>query len=93
MFARQIEGLANAGDVAIGITTSGNSPNVLAGLEAASAKDCVTVAFTAESGGKAAALADIAIKAPSPITAHAQECHMIIGHILCEMVDRAFADS
>lgn len=91
IFSRQIEGLANAGDVAIGITTSGNSPNVLAGLEAARAKGCVTVSFTAESGGKAASLADIAIKAPSPITAHAQECHMIVGHILCEMVDQAFA--
>ncbi len=90
VFARQIEGLACPGDVAIGISTSGNSPNVLAGLEAAREKGCVTVAFTAESGGKAAALADIAIKAPSPVTAHAQECHMIIGHILCEMVDQAF---
>ena len=90
IFSRQIEGLACAGDVAIGITTSGNSPNVLAGLEAAKAKGCVTVSFTAESGGKAATLADIAFKAPSPITAHAQECHMIVGHILCEMVDRAF---
>lgn len=93
VFSRQIEGLANAGDIAIGITTSGNSANVLAGLEAAKAKGCVTVSFTAESGGKAAALADIAIKAPSPITAHAQECHMIVGHILCEMVDQAFADA
>lgn len=93
VFARQIEGLAQAGDVAIGITTSGNSANVLAGLEAAKAKGCITVSFTAESGGKAAALADIAVKSPSPITAHAQECHMIIGHILCEMVDRAFAES
>ena len=90
IFARQVEGLAHAGDIAIGITTSGNSPNVLAGLEAARQKGCITVSFTAESGGKAAALSDMAVKAPSPVTAHAQECHMIIGHILCEMVDRAF---
>ena len=93
VFSRQIEALANAGDVAIGISTSGNSPNVLAGLAAARTKGCITVSFTAESGGKAAALADIAFKAPTPITAHAQECHMIVGHILCEMVDQAFADS
>ena len=93
IFARQIEGLARAGDVAIGITTSGNSPNVLAGLDAAKARGCLTVSFTAESGGRAAEIADIAFKAPSPVTAHAQECHMIVGHILCEMVDRAFADS
>ena len=93
IFARQIEGLAHAGDIAIGITTSGNSPNVLAGLEAAKAKGCLTVSFTAESGGRAAEMADIAFRAPSPVTAHAQECHMIVGHILCEMVDQAFADS
>ncbi len=91
IFSRQIEGLANKGDIAIGITTSGNSPNVLAGLQAAKDKGCIAVSFTAESGGKAAEIADIAFKAPSPITAHAQECHMIIGHIICELVDQAFS--
>lgn len=91
IYARQIEGLANPGDVAIGITTSGNSANVIAGLQAAKDKGCVTVSFTAEGGGKAAEIADIAFKAPSPVTAHAQECHMIVGHILCEQVDRVFA--
>ena len=90
IFARQIEGLANAGDIAIGITTSGNSANVIAGLEAAKEKGCVTVSFTAEQGGRASEIADIAFKAPSPVTAHAQECHMIVGHILCEMVDQVF---
>jgi D-sedoheptulose 7-phosphate isomerase len=90
VFARQVEGLANAGDVVIGITTSGNSANVVAGLEEAKRKGCVTVAFTAEGGGKAAELADLAFRAPSPTTAHAQECHMIVGHILCEQVDRVF---
>jgi D-sedoheptulose 7-phosphate isomerase len=91
IFSRQVEGLANAGDVVIGITTSGNSPNVLAGLQAAKDKGCITSSWTAEGGGKAAEIADIAFKAPSPITAHAQECHMIVGHILCEAVDQAFA--
>lgn len=91
IFARQIEGLANAGDVAIGITTSGNSANVLAGLQAAKQKGCITSSWTAEGGGKAAEIADLAIKAPSPVTAHAQECHMIVGHIICEAVDQAFA--
>jgi D-sedoheptulose 7-phosphate isomerase len=90
VFARQVEGLANAGDIVIGITTSGNSANVVAGLEEAKKKGCITVAFTAEGGGKAASLADLAFRAPSPITAHAQECHMIVGHILCEQVDRVF---
>jgi D-sedoheptulose 7-phosphate isomerase len=91
IFSRQIEGLAMAGDIAIGITTSGNSANVIAGLQAAKDKGCVTVSFTAESGGKAAEIADIAFKAPSTVTAHAQECHMIVGHILCEAVDQAFS--
>ena len=91
IFARQIEGLANAGDVAIGITTSGNSANVLAGLQAARDKGCITSSWTAENGGKATMIADIAFKAPSSVTAHAQECHMIVGHIICEAVDQAFA--
>jgi D-sedoheptulose 7-phosphate isomerase len=91
IFSRQIEGLATAGDIAIGITTSGNSANVIAGLQAAKDKGCVTVSFTAESGGKAAEIADIAFKAPSMVTAHAQECHMIVGHILCEAVDQVFS--
>jgi D-sedoheptulose 7-phosphate isomerase len=91
VFARQIEGLAQAGDVVIGITTSGNSPNVLEGLRAAKAKGCYTVSFTAASGGLAASLVDLAFKAPSTVTAHAQECHMIVGHMICELVDQAFA--
>lgn len=91
IFARQIEGLANKGDIAIGITTSGNSPNVLAGLRASKDKGCITSSWTAEGGGDAAKIADLAFKAPSPITAHAQECHMIVGHIICELVDQAFA--
>jgi D-sedoheptulose 7-phosphate isomerase len=90
IFSRQIEGLANPGDIAIGITTSGNSPNVIAGLQTAKDKGCTTISFTAESGGEAAKIAHIAFKAPTPVTAHTQECHMIIGHILCEMVDQAF---
>lgn len=91
IFARQVEGLAASGDVVIGITTSGNSANVLAGLEKANERGCVTISWTAESGGRASEIATIAFKAPTPATSHAQECHMIVGHILCEMVDRAFS--
>ena len=90
IFSRQVEGLALEGDVVCGISTSGNSPNVLEGLRAAKARGCVTVAFTAEDGGEAAQLADLAFRAPSPVTAHAQECHMIAGHMVCEMVDETF---
>ena len=90
VFARQVEGIAQAGDVVIGITTSGSSKNVVAGLEMAKSKGCVTVAFVGEKegGGKAAALCDHAFLAPSEITARVQECHLLIGHMLCERVDQ-----
>lgn len=88
VFARQIEALANEGDVAVGISTSGNSPNVLAGLKAANERGCVTIAFTAAGGGECAKIAKIAFRAPSDITAHAQECHLLVGHVLCEVVEQ-----
>lgn len=87
VYARQIQALANAGDIAIGISTSGNSENVINGLEAASTIGCTTIAFTAQDGGTCAKVADLSFRAPSPITARAQECHLFIGHILCEMVE------
>ena len=91
IFARQIEALANEGDVAIGISTSGNSPNVLAGLKSANERGCVTIAFTAAGGGECAKIARLAFRAPSEVTAHAQECHLLVGHVLCDIVEQAFA--
>lgn len=90
LFSRQIEGLAQAGDVVIGITTSGNSANVVAGLQRAKEKGCITVAFVGEKdgGGQAAALCHHAFRAPSEITARVQECHLLVGHMLCERVDQ-----
>jgi D-sedoheptulose 7-phosphate isomerase len=90
VYARQIEALANPGDIAIGISTSGNSANVLNALEAAKTKGCLTVAFTAEGGGKCAEHADLIFRAPSPVTARAQECHLLTGHILCDLVEESF---
>lgn len=90
VFARQIEALANEGDVAVGISTSGNSPNIIAGLKAANERGCVTIAFTAAGGGECAKIAKIAFRAPSEVTAHAQECHLLVGHVLCEVVEKAF---
>lgn len=89
VFERQIEALAQPGDVAVGISTSGTSPNVIAGLRAAKQCGCVTISFTAHSGGVCAELADIAFRAPTDITAHAQECHLLVGHVLCEAVETA----
>lgn len=91
VFARQIEALANQGDVAVGISTSGTSRNVIAGLAAANGKGCITIAFTGESGGECAQIARLSFRAPSKVTAHVQECHLIAGHVLCDFVERAFS--
>lgn len=91
IFSRQVEALCRAGDVLIGISTSGNSPNVLRAIEAGKAVGAITVAFTGEGGGKLAALCDLTIAAPSRVTARVQEAHILIGHILCELVDDAIA--
>lgn len=93
VFARQIEALAQPGDVALGISTSGTSANVLAGLKAANAAGCVTIAFTGEKGADCAAEAKLSFKAPSSITARVQECHLLIGHLLCDVVEQSFASA
>ena len=85
--------LTNKGDVVIGITTSGSSANVVSGLQAAKDKGCVVVAFVGEKGGKATELSDLAFLAPSTITARVQECHMLAGHIVCELVESAFLEN
>jgi len=87
VFARQIEALGRAGDVAIGITTSGNSPNVLRAIEAARKLQMLTVGLTGR-GGKLAGAAAYCIRIPSDSTPRIQEAHILTGHILCEIVDR-----
>ncbi|WP_395748100.1 D-sedoheptulose 7-phosphate isomerase [Prosthecobacter sp.] len=91
VFARQIEALAQPGDVVLGISTSGTSKNVLLGLQAANKRGCVTIAFTGEKGADCAAEAKLSFKAPSGITARVQECHLLIGHLLCDVVEKAYA--
>ena len=87
VFQRQVEALANPGDVVVGISTSGNSPNVCAALQAARGSGAITVAFTGEGGGKLAALADLLFAVPSRDTARIQEAHILAGHIICEWVE------
>ena len=87
VFNRQIEALARAGDIAIGISTSGNSANVVNGLKAAKASGCIAVGFTGAAGGAVADVADHCIKIPSDETARIQEGHLIVGHFLCEALD------
>ncbi len=87
LFSRQIEAIGQKGDVFIAISTSGNSKNILMGLEAAKSKGLITVGLTGASGGKMAALCDYAIKAPSDSTPRIQECHILVGHIICGAVE------
>ena len=89
LFARQIEALGRAGDVAIGISTSGNSPNVLQGLAMAKKMGLHTVALAGASGGKMKGAADYCLCAPSNETPRIQECHILIGHIISELVEES----
>lgn len=87
VFSRQVEALANEGDVLIGITTSGNSPNVLAAVMAANKIGCKTVGLTGANGKKLAGLCNACVLVPSPRTSRIQEAHIAIAHIWCEMID------
>ena len=86
VFVRQVEALAQAGDVLVGISTSGNSPNVVQAIELAKTKGVYCVGMTAAGGGKMANLCDECIAVPAKVTARAQEMHILLGHILCELV-------
>jgi D-sedoheptulose 7-phosphate isomerase len=89
VFARQIKALGHPGDVAIGISTSGNSSNVLKGLQAARAQGMVTIGWTGGTGGPLIGLVDHAFVVPSKVVARIQETHITLGHVLCELVDEA----
>jgi len=91
IFARQVQGLCQKGDIVIGISTSGNSPNVVKGLEAAREMGVVAFAFTGECGGHCAKISDLTLCVPSTITARVQECHLIAGHLICDLGEAAFA--
>lgn len=87
VFARQLEGLASRGDAAVGISTSGKSPNVLCALRVARERGLVTVAMTGQSGNGIENLADFCVRVPASRTARIQEAHILIGHILCEIIE------
>jgi len=87
LFSKQIKALGHKGDIAIAISTSGNSPNVLRGVEVAKQKGLTTVGFTGKDGGKLAGMVDYAFIIPSDITARIQEAHITLGHLLCELVE------
>ena len=89
VFARQVNAHGQKGDIAIAISTSGNSPNVLRAVEAANERGLVTVGWTGGKGGKLASLVDYAFVIPSTVTARIQESHITLGHVLCELVEEA----
>jgi len=88
VFSRQLEGMAQEGDLFIGISTSGNSQNVINAFESAKAKGVTTVAMVGRDGGTMAEIADFAIIVPSNDTPRIQESHILIGHIICDVIEK-----
>lgn len=88
VFSRQVEGLGQEGDLFIGISTSGNSQNVINAFASAKDKEITTVALVGRDGGKMAALADYAIIIPSNATPRIQESHLLVEHIICDIIEK-----
>ncbi|HQR93229.1 MAG: phosphoheptose isomerase [Bacteroidetes bacterium 24-39-8] len=89
IYARLVDGIMEKGDVLFGMSTSGNSKNIVKAFETARAKGIITVGFTGETGGDMKDLSDYLINIPSSVTPRIQEAHMLIGHIICELVEAA----
>lgn len=90
VFSRMMDGIGEKGDVLIGLSTSGNSPNILLAFETARVKGIHTVGFTGATGGKMKALSDFLVNVPSTDTPRIQESHITIGHIICQLVEEQY---
>jgi D-sedoheptulose 7-phosphate isomerase len=90
VYARMIDGIGEKGDVLIGLSTSGNSGNIIKAFEVAKVKGIATVAFTGASGGKMKPISDYLINVPSNDTPRIQESHITIGHIICQLVEEKY---
>jgi len=88
VFSRQVEALGKSGDILIGSSTSGNAKNVLLAFEAAQRIGIKTIGFTGSSGGKMATVVDFCLRVPSDFTAHIQECHIAMGHVIVAIVEK-----
>ena len=88
IFSKQLEGIGDEGDIAIGISTSGNSKNIIEGLRFSKKNNLFTIGFTGRNGGKINNIVDICINVPSDDTPRIQESHIMIGHIICEIVEK-----
>ncbi|MGN6194435.1 MAG: D-sedoheptulose 7-phosphate isomerase [Ginsengibacter sp.] len=94
IYSRLVKGIGNEGDVLVGLSTSGNSKNIVKAFEVAKEKNIITIAFTGSSGGKLKKLADFLINVPSDDTPRIQESHIMLGHIICQFVEEIyFADT
>lgn len=90
IYSRMIDGIGESGDVLIGLSTSGNSKNILNAFETARTKKIVTIGFTGASGGKMKSISDYLINVPSTDTPRIQESHIMIGHIICQLVEEKY---
>jgi D-sedoheptulose 7-phosphate isomerase len=90
IYSRLIDGIGQDGDILIGLSTSGNSANILKAFETARSKKIVTIGFTGSTGGKMKALSDHLINIPSDDTPRIQESHIMVGHIICELVEKSY---
>ncbi len=90
VFSRMIDGIGESGDVLIGLSTSGNSGNIIKAFEAAKQKGMITVAFTGDTGGKMKGMTDHLINVPSGDTPRIQESHITLGHIICQLVEENY---
>lgn len=90
IYSRLVKGIGNEGDVLVGLSTSGNSKNIVKAFEIAKEKKMVTIAFTGESGGKLKKLSDFLINVPSEDTPRIQESHIMLGHIICQFVEEIY---
>ena len=93
IYSRLVKGLAHEGDVLVGLSTSGNSANITKAFETAREKGVITVGFTGEAGGKMKPLSDYLFNVPSKNTPRIQESHIMIGHIICELVEERYFSS
>ncbi len=87
IYSRLVDGIGEAGDVLVGLSTSGNSANIVKAFEVAAGKDMINIAFTGVTGGTLKAFSDVLINVPSSDTPRIQESHIMIGHIICQLVE------
>ena len=87
IFSRQLEGIGAKGDVIIGLSTSGNSKNILNAFNVAKDKNIITIALSGKDGGEMSKIADYSLIVPAQTSAHIQECHLVIGHLICDLIE------